>query len=75
MSKVEIRYTRTQEEIERRAYQIWLDRGCKSGTELANWLEAEKQIEAEILDSEDQAMEGEGAPPKLNEIRRKSASA
>ena len=75
MSKAEIWYIPTQEDIERRAYQIWLDGGCQSGVELANWLEAEKQIEVEILDSEDLAMEGEGAPPKLSEIRRKSAVA
>jgi hypothetical protein len=75
MSKAGIRYIPTQVDIERRAYQIWLDGGCKSGTELANWLEAEKQIEAEILDSEDQTMESEGAPPKLSETRRKSAGA
>lgn len=34
-------------EIEKRAYEIWCGRGRPSGTELENWLEAERQLGAE----------------------------
>lgn len=34
-------------EIEKRAYEIWCGKGQPSGTELENWLEAERQLRAE----------------------------
>jgi hypothetical protein len=32
------------EEIRVRAYYLWLDRGQRKGTELADWLEAEQSL-------------------------------
>jgi len=34
----------THEEIERRAYQIYLEHGFQPGNELANWLAAETEL-------------------------------
>jgi hypothetical protein len=34
----------THEQIERRAYQIYLEHGCQPGNELADWLAAEKEL-------------------------------
>jgi hypothetical protein len=33
-----------QEEIELRAYEIYLERGCKEGNALDDWLDAEKEL-------------------------------
>ena len=30
--------------IRRRAHEIWLARGCEPGSDVSNWLEAEKEI-------------------------------
>jgi hypothetical protein len=30
--------------IRQRAHEIWLARGCESGSDVSNWLEAEKEI-------------------------------
>ena len=34
----------THEEIERRAYQLYLEHGFQPGNELANWLAAEREL-------------------------------
>ena len=34
----------SHEQIAVRAYMIWIDRGQPEGTELENWLEAERQL-------------------------------
>jgi general secretion pathway protein A len=34
----------TREQIERRAHQRYVERGCRSGNELADWLAAEKEL-------------------------------
>jgi hypothetical protein len=34
----------TREQIAALAHAIWIDRGCPAGTEVANWLEAERQL-------------------------------
>jgi hypothetical protein len=34
----------THEEIERRAYQIYLEHGFQPGNELADWLAAEREL-------------------------------
>ena len=36
-----------QEEIRRRAYEIYLARGRQTGSELGDWLDAEAEIAAE----------------------------
>ena len=38
--------TPTQEQIARRAYEIFIERGQPAGQDLAHWLEAEKQLRA-----------------------------
>ena len=42
----------THEQIERRAYQIYLEHGFHPGNDLADWLAAEKEL-TEILARED----------------------
>jgi Protein of unknown function (DUF2934) len=37
------------EEIRRRAYEIYLERGEQSGTELDDWLQAERELEQGVL--------------------------
>ena len=37
-------FTPTQEAIEWRAYEIWLQRGGTRGTELEDWLQAEQEL-------------------------------
>jgi hypothetical protein len=38
----------THDQIARRAHEIWVQRGCKPGTDRQNWLEAEAQLKAEL---------------------------
>jgi hypothetical protein len=38
----------TNEQIARRANEIWVKRGCKPHEDERNWLEAEKQLRAEL---------------------------
>jgi DUF2934 family protein len=33
-----------EEQIRQRAHQIWLENGCPAGSELLDWIEAEKDI-------------------------------
>jgi len=40
--------TITREQIAQRAHEIWVKRGCKPGEDERNWLEAEKQLKAEL---------------------------
>jgi hypothetical protein len=43
-AKSTARKTPTQQDIALRAWEIWKSRGCRPGTDLENWLEAEKQL-------------------------------
>ena len=38
----------THEQIAKRAHEIWVKRGCKHGHDEQNWLEAERQLRAEL---------------------------
>jgi hypothetical protein len=38
-----------EEEIRRRAYEIYLERGEQPGRELDDWLQAESELEREVL--------------------------
>ncbi len=42
-------YTPSQEEIESRAYRIWLEDGQPTGREMDHWHEAERQLRAEAI--------------------------
>jgi hypothetical protein len=39
-------YEPTQEEIQTRAFELYLSEGCKEGCDLENWLRAEKDLRA-----------------------------
>jgi hypothetical protein len=34
----------TAEQIEQRAYELYLERGCENGSDLGNWLAAEREL-------------------------------
>ncbi len=38
----------TQEQIAKRAHEIWVKQGCKHGKDQENWFEAERQLKAEL---------------------------
>lgn len=51
----------TREQIEARAYEIYLDRGCQDGDDLADWLTAEaelRQLAQDSFDSTDARLQG-----------------
>ena len=37
-----------REQIAQRAHDIWVKNGCKHGQDEQNWLEAERQLKAEV---------------------------
>ncbi len=37
-----------REQIAKRAHEIWVKNGCKHGQDEQNWLEAERQLKAEM---------------------------
>jgi hypothetical protein len=37
-------HSTTEQEIRRRAYEIFLERGAKPGDELSDWLQAEREL-------------------------------
>ncbi len=39
-------YEPTTEEIQTRAFEIYVSEGCKEGSDLENWLRAEKELRA-----------------------------
>jgi hypothetical protein len=38
----------TPEQIAQRAHELWVKNGCKHGQDEQNWLEAERQLKAEM---------------------------
>ena len=38
----------SREQIAKRAHDIWVKNGCKHGQDEQNWLEAERQLKAEM---------------------------
>jgi hypothetical protein len=38
----------THEQIARRAHEIWVKQGCRHGQDQQHWLEAERQLRAEL---------------------------
>jgi len=43
-AKAKASYEPTQEEIQTRAFEIYLSEGCKEGNDLEYWLRAEKEL-------------------------------
>ena len=39
----------TEEQVRRRAYEIYLNRGAKPGDPLQDWLQAERELKAELV--------------------------
>ena len=39
----------TREEIAKRAFEIWMGRGQPKGSEVDNWVQAERELKAESL--------------------------
>jgi hypothetical protein len=60
----------THEQIERRAYQIYLEHGFQAGNALADWLAAEKEL-TEPSERED----ANTSPAKIGSSLRKHAIA
>jgi hypothetical protein len=48
-----VRHTPSHEEIRRRAYEIYLERGCRPGDELDDWLRAERELHKVALFARD----------------------
>ena len=48
-----VRHTPSHEEIRRRAYEIYLERDCGPGDELADWFRAERELHKVALFSRD----------------------
>lgn len=46
-AKASSRYEPTQEEIQVRAFEIFVSEGCREGTDLENWLRAERELRAQ----------------------------
>jgi len=52
----------TREQIELRAYEIYMERGCQDGDDLGDWLAAEAELRQLAEDAFDSSEEcGEGA--------------
>jgi len=47
------RKTPSHEEIRRRAFEIYLERGCRPGDELDDWLRAERELQKVALFARD----------------------
>jgi hypothetical protein len=46
VTKTRAPYEPTQEEIQTRAFEIYVSEGCKEGNDLEYWLRAEKELRA-----------------------------
>jgi hypothetical protein len=68
----------TPKEIAALAYEIWQKGGCKPGTDMENWLQAEKQLRASLSQSAAQtdrpetnrSVSAELGNAKTNHLRR-----
>jgi len=47
--EVAVRNSAREEEIRRRAYEIYLERGEQPGRDLDDWLQAERELEGGVL--------------------------
>ena len=56
----------TAEQIERRAYELYIDRGCEDGHALADWLAAEREL-MELYEA--------GAPSASRALEARAAAA
>jgi hypothetical protein len=49
ISEAEVETLTPDDEIRRRAYEIYLERGEQQGCELDDWLKAERELESAVL--------------------------
>jgi len=42
-------HLRAQQQTERRAHELWCARGCRDGTALSDWLQAESEVLEEFI--------------------------
>ena len=59
----------SHEEIRRRAYEIYIERGEQPGTELDNWLQAEHELERGVLSHAQAGQEADSRHGWLDEQR------
>jgi DUF2934 family protein len=64
----------TPEEIAALAYEIWEKGGCKPGTDLRNWLEAEKQLRTALPHSSSQTEPSETKRSDTTELGNAKAN-
>ncbi len=62
MTQVEISLP-TKEQIEQRAYELYLARGCEPGMDLEDWLAAERELARETKLPETVGARGKQARP------------
>jgi hypothetical protein len=58
-----VRHSPTQEEIRRRAYEIYLERGGLSGNEIDDWHRAERELQKIALFARDWSRLQQGTAP------------
>jgi len=51
-AKIQVGNSAPEEEIRRRAYEIYLERGEQPGRELEDWLQAERELEQGVYSRE-----------------------
>jgi len=64
----------TREEIERRAYEIYLARAGDSGSEVEDWLKAEGQLTGEGAEQLEELPEIEASPAPRPPVRRRAVA-
>ena len=62
----------TREEIERRAYELYLARGGDFGSEVEDWLEAERQLTGDGAEKLEELPEIEASPAPRTPMRRRA---
>lgn len=67
----------SEEQIEQRAYELYLERGCEHGRDIEDWLEAERELTelAELRAVETELAADEPIPEPEEPIRLKKQAA
>ncbi len=59
----DVRQKTTREEIEKRAYELFEERGCRDGHALEDWIDAERELaKPESIEPSKIASAGRGQP-------------
>lgn len=62
----------TKEQIEKRAYEFYLARGCEPGKELDDWLDAEAALKLEIVTRDSSVNDLKPTPALPPAVRKRS---